>query len=157
MASIRLAKSPWPWLAKRLIRARVMTGVGTPRLMASRAVQRPSPESATWGAMPSRLWSFFRKSAVRSSSQERTTELWRQSSEMAARSRSNAFFAPSRAKPSANACIMPYSMPLWTILVKWPAPTGPACSQPVSGVGANTFRKGMRRVMSWSEPPAIRQ
>jgi len=26
----------------------------------------------------------------------------------------------------AIACIMPYSMPLWIILTKWPAPLGPA-------------------------------
>jgi hypothetical protein len=29
-------------------------------------------------------------------------------------------------KPSAIACIMPYSMPLWIIFTKCPAPTGPA-------------------------------
>ena len=28
---------------------------------------------------------------------------------------------------------MPYSMPLWTILTKWPAPDGPTCPQPSVG------------------------
>ena len=28
-------------------------------------------------------------------------------------------------KPSANAAIMPYSIPLWTIFTKCPAPAGP--------------------------------
>ena len=32
-----------------------------------------------------------------------------------------------RSKPSAYACIRPYSMPLWTIFTKWPAPAGPQC------------------------------
>jgi hypothetical protein len=26
-------------------------------------------------------------------------------------------------------CMSPYSMPLWTILTKWPAPSGPSHSQ----------------------------
>ena len=30
-------------------------------------------------------------------------------------------------KPSAYAAISPYSMPLWTIFTKWPAPAGPQC------------------------------
>ena len=38
--------------------------------------------------------------------------------------------------PSANDCIMPYSMPLCTILTKCPLPTGPQCNQPASGAGA---------------------
>ena len=32
-----------------------------------------------------------------------------------------------RSKPSAKACIRPYSMPLWTIFTKCPAPAGPQC------------------------------
>ena len=27
-------------------------------------------------------------------------------------------------KPSASDCIIPYSIPLWTIFTKWPAPDG---------------------------------
>ena len=30
-------------------------------------------------------------------------------------------------RPSAMAAIIPYSMPLWTIFTKWPAPFGPQC------------------------------
>src|SRR5215467_2002467 len=33
-------------------------------------------------------------------------------------------------KPSAYACISPYSMPLWIILTKWPAPGGPQWRKP---------------------------
>ena len=29
--------------------------------------------------------------------------------------------------PSAIAAIIPYSIPLWTIFTKWPAPLGPQC------------------------------
>ncbi len=29
--------------------------------------------------------------------------------------------------PSAYAAMIPYSMPLWTIFTKWPAPGGPQC------------------------------
>ena len=31
-------------------------------------------------------------------------------------------------KPSAYACISPYSIPLWTIFTKCPAPDGPTCA-----------------------------
>ena len=34
-------------------------------------------------------------------------------------------------------------MPLWTILVKWPAPVGPTCPQPVSGEGGEGFEDGL--------------
>ena len=43
----------------------------------------------------------------------------------------------SRATPSAKACIIPYSMPLWTIFVKCPAPTGPTWAKPPSGARAS--------------------
>ena len=42
-------------------------------------------------------------------------------------------------RPSARAAIIPYSMPLWTIFTKWPAPLGPQCSHP-----------------SWAVPPSVR-
>ncbi len=29
--------------------------------------------------------------------------------------------------PSAYAAMIPYSIPLWIILTKWPAPLGPQC------------------------------
>ena len=38
----------------------------------------------------------------------------------------------------------PYSMPLWTIFVKWPAPAGPACTKPPSG-GARAVNDRLRR------------
>ena len=93
-----------------------VTGAGMPCSTASRAVQRPSPESATKASIVVRSASRARASALRSSSQERTTLPCRQSSAMAATSRSKPGFWRMRAKPSAKACIMPYSMPLWTIL-----------------------------------------
>ena len=57
-------------------------------------------------------------------------------------------------KPSAKAAIMPYSMPLCTILTKCPAPEGPQCRYPSSavpfalsrpGVGANVALAGRER------------
>ena len=41
---------------------------------------------------------------------------------------------------------MPYSMPLWTIFTKCPAPTGPQCSQPSSAVplAVASSRPGVR-------------
>ena len=51
----------------------LITGVGTPSSTASTAVQRPSPESATTGAIDSRRASSARNSAVKSSSHDRIT------------------------------------------------------------------------------------
>src|SRR5690606_15346652 len=104
-------KSSPPWLAKRIISAVLMTGAGTPRSIDSIAAQRPSPESATYGAARSSpAWSRS-TSAARSSSQLRTTLPWRHISAIAARSRSRSVRDASSAKPSAYACIIPYSMP----------------------------------------------
>ena len=47
--------------------------------------------------------------------------------------------------PSAYAAISPYSMPLCTILTKWPAPDGPQCSQPRSAVVGSPSRPGCGR------------
>src|ERR1700749_2795270 len=44
-------------------------------------------------------------------------------------------------RPSAIAAIMPYSMPLCTILTKWPAPAGPQCRYP-SGAAPARVRPG---------------
>ena len=38
-------------------------------------------------------------------------------------------------RPSAYAAMIPYSMPLWTIFTKWPAPFGPAVQVAVLGGG----------------------
>ena len=66
----------------------------------------------------------------------------------------------SSSKPSAYACIMPYSMPLWTIFTKWPAPDWPDVR--VAAGGASVFSIGStcskvrlrRRRPSGSSPPS---
>ena len=57
----------------RSVRAIVITGAGTSRSIASATVQRPSPESTTYGAMPSIVGFLPSASVVSSSSHERTT------------------------------------------------------------------------------------
>ena len=52
---------------------------------------------------------------------------------------------------------MPYSMPLWSILVKCPAPIGPTCAQPRSGAGAKDFRTGSMVFATAGVAPTIRQ
>ena len=48
-------------------------------------------------------------------------------------------------RPSAYAAIRPYSMPLWTIFTKWPAPFGPQWRKPFSaGVGSPVRPGGVR-------------
>src|SRR3954466_12126677 len=51
-------------------------------------------------------------------------------------------------RPSAYACISPYSIPLWTIFTKWPAPEGPQCSQPCSSGDGSPLRPGVRTAAS---------
>src|ERR671925_392271 len=58
----------------------------------------------------------------------------------------------STSNPSPYACISPYSMPLWTIFVKWPAPTGPTCTKPPSGARASKI--GRTTATCSSSPPA---
>ena len=58
-------------------------------------------------------------------------------------------------KPSAYACISPYSIPLWTIFVKWPAPDG-------ADVRVAVLRRERREhrlepLTGSSSPPTIRQ
>ena len=75
-------------------------------------------------------------------------------------------------RPSAIAAIMPYSMPLWTILTKCPAPLGPQCRYPSGAVpvrvrpgvgsavpepGAIDLKIGSSRSTGSSSPPIIRQ
>ena len=94
---------------------RVITGAGTSWSIASWTVQRPSPESST---KPLRCWRSWplalNARAASSSNHERTTEPCIQRSEIPARS-SSYDEACMISKPSAYACIRPYSMPLWTI------------------------------------------
>ena len=50
---------------------------------------------------------------------------------------------------------MAYSMPLWTILEKWPAPTRPAWTNPDSPSGFRASKAGWTLAMSSAVPPAI--
>ena len=51
---------------------------------------------------------------------------------------------------------MAYSMPLWTILEKWPAPgLVPACTKPASPSGLSASKAGWTLATSSSEPPHI--
>ena len=50
----------------------------------------------------------------------------------------------------------PYSMPLWTILVKWPVPTGPTWAKPPSG-GRRASNIGWAVATCSAVPPTIRQ
>ena len=74
--------------------------------------------------------------------------------------------------PSAIAAIMPYSMPLCTILTKCPAPDGPQCMYPWDAVepgsrpgvsstepspGAIVLKIGSSRSTAAASPPIIRQ
>lgn len=50
---------------------------------------------------------------------------------------------------------MAYSMPLWTIFAKWPAPTLPACTEPKSPSGLRASNTGWTAA-TWSlSPPYI--
>ncbi len=69
--------------------------------------------------------------------------------------------------------MIPYSMPLWTIFTKWPAPGGPQWSQPSSSgagspprpavrgaaaaPGAMAAKMGSSRRTGSSSPPIMRQ
>ncbi len=57
--------------------------------------------------------------------------------------------------PSAKDCIMPYSMPLWTIFTKWPAPTAPACTKPPPSSGVRESKTGRRRSTFSAPPPTM--
>src|ERR1039457_2615755 len=47
-------------------------------------------------------------------------------------------------RPSAKDAIIPYSMPLWTILTKCPAPLGPQCKNPNSEGAGIRVRPAVR-------------
>ncbi len=51
---------------------------------------------------------------------------------------------------------MAYSMPLWTILAKWPAPTLPAWTEPKSPSGLSASKIGWTFATFSSLPPYIR-
>ncbi len=63
--------------------------------------------------------------------------------------------ASSSSQPSAKACIMAYSMPLWTILAKWPAPTLPAWTAPNSPSGLSASKTGWTLATCSASPPYI--
>src|SRR5206468_3524234 len=84
----RSPKSASPREANLLNSEAASTGVGTPSSTAACTVHRPSPESLTRPAYSSSPGVSCRASAVRSSSHEATTEPRRQSSVIAAMSRS---------------------------------------------------------------------
>ena len=62
----------------------------------------------------------------------------------------------STLSPSAYAAIRPYSMPLWTILTKCPAPFGPQCSQPRSAGDGGSPRRARSGVRSAASTPGAR-
>ncbi len=134
----------------------MITGAGTSRSIASATVQRPSPLSETYGAMPSIPGFSASARAVRSRSHDRTTLPLRQSSAICARSSANSCLCLRIEKPSAYACIIPYSIPLCTIFVKWPAPVGPTCPHPWSFAGASVSKMGRRRFTASADPPTMR-
>src|SRR6266550_2523315 len=141
--------------AKRAKSDAAMTGAGTFSLIASLIVQRPSPESSTYGAMSSSFAPCVSNAACRSSSShERTTEPLRQMPEISCASRSNSECSMI-SKPSAYDCMRPYSIPLCTIFTKWPAPDGPTCAYPSSG--ASALKIGSSRPTGSSSPPTMRQ
>jgi hypothetical protein len=189
-----LANSSSPREAKRENSAAVSTGAGTPSSIAACDVQRPSPESETRPEKFSSAGLCASAAAVRSSSHDPTTLPRRQTSAISGMSKSYWYSSGLRSgvvsasiscsarpmsalsrmfRPSANAAIIPYSIPLWTIFTKWPAPLGPQCSQPCSagagspsrpGVrsaastpGASDEKNGSRRSTAVSSPPIIRQ
>src|SRR5262249_35323019 len=161
----RSPKSASPREAKRLNSDAASTGAGTPSSTAACTVHRPSPESLTRPAYSSSSGVSCSACAVRSSSHEEITDPRRQSSVTAAMSRSYMYRSGSRSgvvsasvscaclptfaclrtfRPSAYACIRPYSMPLWTIFTKCPAPDGPQWSQPCSSGVGSPARPGVR-------------
>ena len=52
--------------------------------------------------------------------------------------------------------MMAYSMPLWTIFEKCPAPTDPAWTAPKSPSGLRASNAGCTLAMSAAAPPYIR-
>src|SRR5437879_9305942 len=115
-----------------------MAVMGTPWVTASRTVQRPSPESSTQPLMFFKsLPSCSNARSASSSSHDRTTLPWSHTVETFRRSRSNSLACRS-SNPSPYACIIPYSIPLWTIFTKCPAPFFPKCAHPFGGASVSS-------------------
>ena len=62
----------------------------------------------------------------------------------------------SSSQPSAYACMIAYSMPLWTIFEKCPAPTLPAWTDPNSPSGLRASKASWTLATSSASPPYIR-
>ena len=61
---------------------------------------------------------------------------------------------------SQMSCMSPYSMPLWTIFTKWPAPFSPTQSQqgePSSTLAQIAWKMGLTNGHAAGEPPGIRE
>ena len=124
--------------------------------MASWSIHRPSPESSIRPANADSSGSLLSAAAARSMSQDEMTLELRHASAIASSFRSNfslagdAEFAVAsrRSKPSAIACIMPYSIPLWTIFTKRPEPEAPV-DLPPSEWPNFYFRIGHEGGMEW--------
>src|SRR3990172_2430026 len=120
-ASIRIAKEFSCRERKRIKRNKPIAGRGTPASIDRSTIHRPSPESSTYGESPASPGSRDNARPASSSSHERTTLPRFQRAAIAGRSRGKgAVWRISN--PSAYACIIPYSIPLWIIFTKWPAP-----------------------------------
>ena len=54
-------------------------------------------------------------------------------------------------------CMSPYSMPLWTIFTKWPAPSGPTCvtQGPESVLAEIDSSTGLSRSQASTVPPGM--
>ena len=105
--------------ARRRSRARARSR-RSPRRSSSGPRRSPRRNGAICSSLPPYS---SNASTSSSSSHERTTEPYRQMPAISCRSRSNSECS-STSKPSAYACISPYSIPLCTIFTKWPAPDG---------------------------------
>src|SRR5256886_7109344 len=134
-----------------------ITGVGTDSSIAASTVQRPSPVSSTQPLMLASSGSCAKPRATRSSSQERTTLPVLHASAIARMSMPGKDFDIFMTwKPSAYACMRPYSMPLWTIFTKCPDPSAPVRTRPPSS-GARSFSTGRQWSKISCSAPTIRQ
>ena len=170
-ASRRAACSPnsaSPCEMKRSNSAVAITGAGTPSSIAAAIVHRPSPRvahparnSSSVGRRVQRRRPSGRAATTRPRCRAATPRRpWRRRSRTGTRSgsRSGAVSASTRRvhasrrsawcrmlRPSAYDAMSAYSMPLWTIFTKWPAPGGPQCRYPISSGAGSPVRPGVRR------------
>ncbi len=96
------------------------------RLVQSSSAPRRSPRRSRGSSRAATLPPRRRRAAARAATSGRPTRSARCPA-ISCRSRSNSDFSIT-SKPSAYACISPYSIPLWTIFTKCPAPDAPTCA-----------------------------